>query len=240
MVRNPKWSRDEIILTLDFYFRHYPNIPEKHSDEIQKLSEELRLLTERLGHDLTDTYRNSNGVYMKLMNFHHLNDDHPGEGLKGASKLDGEVFSEFVGDKARLSEVAGAIGAWLSSTIQIDDEDIDDGEEYEVEEGRLLTRVHRTRERDRKIISKKKSAVLKSTGKLQCECCAFDFRAFYGDIGEGFVECHHKVPISTLSPGNLTSLNDLALVCSNCHRMIHRQRPWLSIEQMKLLVGLRD
>ena len=51
--RNPKWSRDEIIVTLDFYFRHYPKIPEKNSDQIIELSELLRPLTDRIGDELT-------------------------------------------------------------------------------------------------------------------------------------------------------------------------------------------
>ena len=29
---------------------------------------------------------------------------------------------------------------------------------------------------------------------------------------------------------------DLVPVCSNCHRMIHRRRPWLSVEQLRQLV----
>lgn len=238
MTRNPKWSRDEIILTLDFYFRHYPTIPEKHSDEIKILSDQLRSLTDRLGHDLNDTYRNANGVYMKLMNFHHFNDEHPGDGLKGGSKLDEEVFREFENDKSRLQEVASAIRTWATSDTKLEGVDVED-EDNGVEEGRLLTRVHRTRERDRKIVLKKKDAVLKSSGRLQCECCGFDFQNAYGTIGEGFVECHHKNPVSSLAPGDRTRLEDLALVCSNCHRMIHRQRPWLSIEQLKQLVDER-
>lgn len=235
MKRNPKWSRDEIILTLDFYFRHYPTIPEKHSDEIKGLSDQLRSLTDRLGHDLNDTYRNANGVYMKMMNFHHFNKEHPGEGLKGGSKLDEEVFREFENDNSRLQEVASAIRTWAISDTKLDEVDVED-EDRGVKEGRLLTRVHRTRERDRKIVAKKKDAVLNSSGKLQCECCGFDFKAAYGAIGEGFIECHHKKPVSSLAPSDRTKLDDLALVCSNCHRMIHRQRPWLTIEQVKQLV----
>jgi 5-methylcytosine-specific restriction protein A len=28
----------------------------------------------------------------------------------------------------------------------------------------------------------------------------------------------------------------LELVCSNCHRMIHRRRPWLTIEQLRSIL----
>ncbi|MDO6522910.1 HNH endonuclease [Shimia thalassica] len=49
------------------------------------------------------------------------------------------------------------------------------------------------------------------------------------------MECHHTVPVSEMKPGDKTKLSDLALVCANCHRMIHAKRPWLSIQE---LVGL--
>lgn len=197
MPRNPKWTRDEIILTLDFYFQHYPKIPEKHSKEIQGLSDLLRSLSIRLGQDLADTYRNSNGVYMKLMNFHHFNDEHPADGLKGGSKLDEDVFHEFSKDRHHLSEVAKAIKECLNTNSEFSETDIDDASDLEAQEGRLLTRVHRYRERDRTIVAAKKSAALKKFGKIECECCGFNFEDKYGSVGSGFIECHHTKPIST-------------------------------------------
>lgn len=59
-------------------------------------------------------------------------------------------------------------------------------------------------------------------GRLLCECCRFDFFEEYGLIGQGFVECHHKNFIS--NGERKTTLEDLALVCSNCHRMLHRRK----------------
>ncbi|WP_405812446.1 HNH endonuclease [Streptomyces sp. NBC_01520] len=39
------------------------------------------------------------------------------------------------------------------------------------------------------------------------------------------MECHHIVPLHEAGEGR-TKLNDLALICANCHRMIHRRAPW--------------
>jgi 5-methylcytosine-specific restriction enzyme A len=94
-LKNPKWSSDEIILTLNFYHRNYPTIPEKSSTEIEDLSNTLRKLQIKLGDNINETYRNPNGVYMKMMNFHHFNPNYPGDGLSGGSKLDEEIFREF-------------------------------------------------------------------------------------------------------------------------------------------------
>ena len=44
-------------------------------------------------------------------------------------------------------------------------------------------------------------------------------------MGEGFIEAHHLKPISTLEEGVTVHYDiaaDFAVLCSNCHRMIHR------------------
>ena len=67
-------------------------------------------------------------------------------------------------------------------------------------------------------------------------CCGFDFHKTYGDLSEGFIECHQNKPVSEMIPREKTTLDDLPLVCSNCHRMIHRQKPWLSVEELNVLL----
>ena len=98
-------------------------------------------------------------------------------------------------------------------------------------------RVHRFRERDRKIINLKKEKVLKNTGILKCEGCDFDFEKKYGKHGSGFIECHHTLPVSQIKAGQKTKIEDLSLLCSNCHRMIHRRVPWLKIEELKSIIA---
>ena len=55
----------------------------------------------------------------------------------------------------------------------------------------------------------------------------------FGQIGNGFIECHHKIPLSKYVKNNVTKLEDLALVCSNCHRMLHKEISELSFEDFK-------
>lgn len=235
-LRNPKWSRDEIILTLNFYHLKYPEIPEKSSSDIEDLSNTLRKLQIKLGDNINEKYRNPNGVYMKLMNFHHFNPNHPGEGLSGGSKLDQEIFVEFKDDQKNLFKISNSIIKILESDESLEASDLQD-EEFASQEGRLLSRVHRSRERSREIVKKKKDKVFKETGRLQCEGCGFDFCETYGEHGHGFIECHHLKPVSEIVVGEKTTLNDLSLVCSNCHKMIHHRKPWLSIEQLKKLLN---
>ena len=71
------------------------------------------------------------------------------------------------------------------------------------------------------------------TEKLECEVCGFDFKEKYGELGEGFAECHHTIPVSKLKKQQRTKLTDLAILCANCHRMIHRSKPMLTIDKLK-------
>ncbi|MDC8010952.1 HNH endonuclease [Tahibacter soli] len=104
-------------------------------------------------------------------------------------------------------------------------------------EGRVIERWHHARERASKAVAQAKRRALAEHGRLACACCAFDFQETYGEVGVGFIEAHHAVPLSTLGPeGATTRPEDLVLVCSNCHRMLHRRRPWLTAGTIQKLV----
>jgi len=111
--------------------------------------------------------------------------------------------------------------------------DYESTDDYEVTEGRPIYKTHIYRERDKKIIDKKKNQVLKENKKLECEACFFNFEAVYGDRGDGYIECHHKNPLADLLEEQVTKLDDLALLCANCHRIIHRYKPWISVDKLK-------
>lgn len=100
---------------------------------------------------------------------------------------------------------------------------------------RLVT--HLKRERNPKLVKAKKKEVLKETGKLCCRVCDFDFKETYGEIGEGFCEVHHLKQLSKADGEVKTELKDLAVVCSNCHRIIHKQNPMLKIEQLRRVIN---
>jgi len=100
-------------------------------------------------------------------------------------------------------------------------------------EGAIKYVQHKKRERNTELIASKKKAFLKEKGRLYCEVCDFDFKNTYGKRGEGFIECHHKIPLHEDKKERTTRLSDLALLCSNCHRMIHRKKKWLTIEELR-------
>lgn len=100
-------------------------------------------------------------------------------------------------------------------------------------EGQPKLRAHLIRERDRDLVLKKKIAVLRTTGRLRCEVCGFDFAEKYGELGREFCEVHHKIPLASLQAHRVTRMEDLSVVCANCHRMLHRAKPLLSTSGLK-------
>ncbi|MCL6699540.1 HNH endonuclease [Sphingomonas sp. NSE70-1] len=104
----------------------------------------------------------------------------------------------------------------------------DSAEAYMAEEGAATLRTHLRRERSRSLIDRFKQQLT----SYACSICAFDFATTYGEIGHHFIEAHHKIPVSQLQPGAKTKLEDLAAVCSNCHRMLHRAGG-ISVDDLK-------
>lgn len=97
--------------------------------------------------------------------------------------------------------------------------------QYSAMEGGLQLKSHYCRERSRKLISLKKEQYKRSHGVLRCEICGLSFVEIYPEsLGEDFIEVHHKTPLSQIEKTIKTTLDDLILVCANCHRMIHRTK----------------
>jgi predicted HNH restriction endonuclease len=94
---------------------------------------------------------------------------------------------------------------------------------------------HLRRERSAGLRNKKIKAVIAEKHDLKCEVCDFDFEDAYGKLGKGFAEVHHIIPLSTLGETK-TKLSDLAVLCSNCHRMIHRTNPIEDLETFRVRI----
>ncbi len=112
-------------------------------------------------------------------------------------------------------------------------------QDYSAEEGEACYRLHRYKERNHKLVIEKKIAARRRDPLLHCEICGFSFEEKYGKWGKPFTEVHHRTPLASLDrePGAKTSLKDLAIVCSNCHSMLHRQgHRTLTVDELKRII----
>ena len=236
-MRNPNWHADEIILALDLYFSPNRGSISASNPKFKELSRLLNSLELFSGVPDPEKFRNINGVSTKMANFQHFDKRYAGEGLSGGSNLDKELFNRFFDHQDELRSVAVEIRKITLDKglkMKIEKIEVDDPVAIdEVWEGQTLYRLHKVIERDRKIVKRKKESVLSSNGKIACEACDLIFEEFYGEIGRGFIECHHRTPLAKLKSGTKTTLESLALVCSNCHRMLHWQINTLTVEGLR-------
>jgi 5-methylcytosine-specific restriction protein A len=100
-------------------------------------------------------------------------------------------------------------------------------------EGELRLSMSRHRAREKWLRDEKIAAVKRANdGRLPCQACGFDFFEAYGEIGRDYAQVHHLKALSDRTKPSLTKLSDLAVVCANCHVMVHRGG------EVRLLEGL--
>lgn len=89
-------------------------------------------------------------------------------------------------------------------------------------EGAMKFVSHYCRERKQAVVRRAKRIFKeRNNGRLFCQSCRFDFSQVYGSIGCDFIEAHHARPLSYATDRE-TIPEDFMMLCSNCHRIIHR------------------
>jgi hypothetical protein len=110
-----------------------------------------------------------------------------------------------------------------------------------IEEGTRRVRNVQVYERSKKL---REAAINRYTinGHLECSVCSFDFSAVYGERGKGYIEIHHQKPIFQYEDQDTAkfleqALQNVAPLCSNCHRMIHREKNApMPVEELRQLI----
>jgi hypothetical protein len=137
--------------------------------------------------------------------------------------------------KPGISAIPGYVRMVEEATLENTDVDVHD---FEAVEGNRQLVVHLQRERNQTLVRKKK----KSAASLNCEACGFSFRQAYGKLAEEYCEVHHLVPLAEAEKLRTTRLQDLAILCANCHRVVHLRNPPCGLLELKELLafGQRD
>ncbi len=217
------WTTDELILAFDLVRRHGERGVRSHHPDAIELSRVLRSLPVHPVHRREANFRSPESVQRKTFDIETGHPKYRGKRTKG-SRLENLVRSWFDVDAAAMAATADALRLLADNAHPLTV--VDDAGDWAADEGGILLRMHRLRERDGKLRDRKLQAILSAEGRLVCEVCRFDFEVFYGDRGRGFMEVHHVAPLHVTGPTR-TSLRDLAALCANCHRMLHR-RPLLT------------
>lgn len=137
--------------------------------------------------------------------------------------------------KPGISAIPGYVRMVEETTLENTDVDVHD---FEAVEGNRQLVAHLQRERNQTLVRRKK----KSAASLNCEACGFSFRQAYGKLAEEYCEVHHVVPLAEAEKSRTTRLQDLAILCANCHRVVHLRNPPYGLLELKTLLtlGQRD
>ena len=228
------WTRDEIILACDLVRRHgWKSLGDSLLD-VRELSTILNQSALHPVGDRDEKFRNPAGVARKTADIATQHPDYGGKPTKG-NKLDREVLAEFLENPSLMHSIAEEILASIRRGEHVPHSDGEtDDEEFSAKEGRLLAARHYRRERSPKLRKKKVEDCRKKGIPITCTICSFDFKKTYGPRGFEYVEVHHVLPLHT-SGEVVTKLSDLAMLCANCHRMIHRTKNWLTVDELRAI-----
>ncbi|MEU5108902.1 HNH endonuclease [Streptomyces sp. NPDC021354] len=223
-MRSPSWIRDELLLACALVVENGWRELRENDTRTHSLSMLLRSLP--LHGDAVHnapSFRSTGSVSRKTTDLATNHPSYTGKPTR-CSRLDKEVIRDFIAHPAEMINAAKAIMEGISSGAltripEQPDEVAEDGST--APEGRLLARWVISRERDPRLRRRKIESARRLGQPLQCEVCSFHFGRFYGRLGEGYIEVHHVLPLHISGPRE-TQLDDLALLCSNCHRMCHR------------------
>lgn len=230
---NPNWSRDETILALDLYFEVRPNVPSSADPKVIALSSLLKTLPIHPVETRKGSFRNPASVAFKLQN---LRSAETGSGLSNKSQMDTSIWNEF-GSKANevkiLAESIRKASLTLGSTYETQDPE----DSIEFNEGKILFRLHRYRERSENLRKLAFTLARNSKHGLTCAGCSKSANpALDPQIGEAIFEVHHICKLADIGETK-TRANDVAVLCANCHRLIHRinqkMNKWHSIAEFK-------
>ena len=230
---SPDWDWQEVVLACSLAHTNQWRELRAADPRVQELSILLRRLPIHPNTDRPENFRSPDAVSRKTTDLRTARAGYSGKPTRGG-KADKIVLAQFEEDPEHMLAVAEAIREGLAAGDfdDVTEAKVDRPEDAEAEEGGLLMRLHARRERDPRLRAAKIEVAQRTGAGLGCEVCGFDFEATYGTRGSGYVECHHVVPLHVTGRRKLR-LDDLVLICANCHRMIHRGTPWLRPEQLR-------
>jgi 5-methylcytosine-specific restriction protein A len=117
--------------------------------------------------------------------------------------------------------------------------EIENNDEEKYLEGKNNTKVKEviSLSRNREARSKCLEHYFPDNKNYKCMICDFNFEKQYGSLGENYIEVHHIESYTTKSKKvgvhSINPITDLIPICSNCHSMIHRKNPELSIDTIR-------
>jgi len=226
------WDSDDIVLVL--------RAIEEHGEaELSGPSAALDALTETIQRVQANTLRSQATAPVTTADVQALVKMVTSASSVNPSDAVGRAVAQYRRSPGRIGEDADLLKAIAKTpdlpTVPPDDPDLVDNV---VLEGRARLVAHLVRERNQGLRRQAIQAALDDQRRLACEVCSTEMENVYGEHGRGFIEVHHRVPLAQTGERHV-SIADLALVCPNCHRMLHRGQPLPTVELLSEIIHQR-
>jgi 5-methylcytosine-specific restriction enzyme A len=111
--RNPNWQRDESLLALDLYLQD--GMLSNHHPKVIQLSTLLKRLWSSSSVPRSGSFRNPEGIAMKLANFASLDPGHRGISLSHVSQQEIDVWNEFHNDRYSLAQEVARVVDYIET-----------------------------------------------------------------------------------------------------------------------------
>lgn len=229
------WTREELILVLDLYLKNREDLNSISAEVFEAYSNFCRRLHQN-ALSQNSSFRSPRSIYLRLQNYRNCDPYWQKRGHKGLQSGQTDhfrkIWAEFHKYPEDVSQIADEIRqAILKKEYVISKLDSETQTGFVNEGGRQL-RIHCSRERKPQRIPKLKAFKL-AHDHLFCEVCGGDFAHYDEPVRERVFEVHHDVPLATASHQVETKLDDLSVLCANCHRAIHGYDQIPTIEEMR-------
>jgi 5-methylcytosine-specific restriction enzyme A len=219
-IKNPDWTREEMILALDLYFRLDQGQMHHRNPDVIRVSNELIALNIHTEISDKKKFRSPDSVSRRLGNFKTMDKTYLGEGLPNAGKLARKVWDEFKSHRDKLSKEAELIRQLYLKPGSDEDSGFSEKEyNYKTD---FLFNYHRNKETDPVVVKVKKEMVLSEKKSLKCEVCGIDSLDFYGELGKDMMEIHYEKELKDVPGLETIEMKDCIIVCSNCHKILDK------------------
>lgn len=234
-MRAPSWTDEELWLATDLLAKNDWSPIDRNDSECHALSTFLRQFPAHTG-ELPDNYRSTSSIARKTQNIFDKLPWNSGSKQSHGNKREHLVLSEYLNDQAIGHTRALAVRELMELRHYSYEPIQSFTDDPSVLEGARIEKLCRGYSRATQIRRLKVQELSANGRELSCEVCGFSFKEVYGDRGAGYIEIHHIVALSESGETSSTT-SDLIGLCANCHRMMHRKKPWLNPSQLRALVG---
>lgn len=236
-MKNPDWTKEELVLALDLYFKLEHGQMHGTNPAVIQLSKDLKALGVHSDIANPVAFRSVNSVSLKLANLKRLDKNFSGIGMKGGSNIEKAVWAEYSSNRDLLTREAEVIRRkYLQPKATEGSKELKTEEPASSYSSEFKFLIHRNLDTNPITRRLKINAVRNEGQDLKCTVCNLDFISFYGQIGVDALEIHYAEAIEEPVEQQSIQIGKYAIVCSNCHEILDKHYELITVLNLRKMI----